>query len=484
MPPEEFRSHAHTVVDWMADYLREVGRYPVLSRVRPGEIRASLPPRSPSSGDPFEDLLSDFQQLVLPGITHWNHPGFFGYFSVTGSGPGILGEMLSAALNVNGMVWRSSPAVTELEELAADWLRDLMGLPPGFVGTINDTASHSSLYALGAAREAAYPGAREEGITGGPGGRVYASREAHSSIQKAVMALGLGSRGLVPVGVDREFRMRPELLREAIREDRARGLRPVAVVATVGTTSTTSVDPVGEVAKVAREEGVWLHVDAAYAGPAAAAPEFREHFAGWEEADSLVVNPHKWLFTPVDCSLLYVQDEGALHRAFSLTPEYLRDPGAAAGERPAAAGEEGPRNLMDTGVALGRRFRALKLWFVLRYFGAEGIRERIREHVRLARRFAAAVEKEGGWEVVAPVPFSLVVFRYAPEGRSAEEVNSLNLGIAERVNEGGEVFLTHTRLDDRVVLRLAVGNLRTRQEHVERAWELLQEAAAALESAG
>lgn len=466
MPPEEFRAQARAAVDWVADYLRDVDHHPVLARVRPGEIRSGLPPSAPEDGEAFDDILGDFRTLILPGITHWNHPSFFAWFSNTASGPGIIAELLAAALNSNAMIWQSSPAGTELEIHTADWIRQLLGLPDGFEGTINDTASHSTLYALAAAREVAFPGVRESGLGGLPPGRIYTSEEAHSSVEKAAMALGFGRQGVRRIPTDEAFRMRTGVLEAAIREDRAAGLRPVAVVATVGTTSTTSVDPVAQVADLCGEQGLWLHVDAAYAGVTAMVPEFRHHFAGWERAESVVFNPHKWLFTPMDCSLLYCRRPGALEEAFSLTPEYLR------------TREQGTaRNLMDSGVALGRRFRALKLWFVLRYFGAEGVRLRVREHVRLARRFAERVDAAPGWEMAAPVPFATAVFRFAPQGVAPEDQDRLNTRIMEQVNGSGEIFLTHTRVMGRVVLRLSVGNLRTRSHHVDRAWALLSEAA-------
>ncbi len=466
MPPEEFRAAGREAVDWVAEYLAEVEKYPVLAQVRPGQLRGALPDAAPEQGEPMEQILDDFREVVLPGVTHWNHPSFHGYFAVTGSGPGILGELLTAALNVNAMVWRSSPAGTELEEHTLDWLRDLLGLPEAFEGVINDTASHSSLYALAAAREEAYPEAREVGLAGSPRGRIYASREAHSSIEKAALTLGLGREGVRKVEADDQFRMNPEALREALEEDRSRGIRPVAVVATVGTTSTSSADPVAELAEVAEEWGLWLHVDCAYAGASAMVPELRVHFRGWERADSVVFNPHKWLFTPVDCSVLYCRRPEALERAFSLTPEYLR------------TREQGTaRNLMDYGVALGRRFRALKLWFVLRYFGAEGIRSRIREHVRLARLFAEWVEEDPDWELVAPVPFSTVVFRYASPELDGEEQDPANEELLEKVNGTGEAFLSHTRLRGRISLRLSIGNLRTREKHLTRTWELLRRSA-------
>lgn len=450
----------------MADYLAEVGELPVLARVRPGDVRSRLPSEPPRRGESLDAALSDFREVVLPGITHWNHPAFFGYFSITGSGPGILGEMLAAALNVNAMVWRSSPAATELEEVTLDWLRQMVGLPKAFDGTINDTASHSVLYALAAAREVAYPEAHRMGMFGQRRGRVYASEHAHSSVEKAVLTLGFGQEGYRTIPSDDAFRMRPDALRAAMEEDTREGIRPVAVVATQGTTSTTSVDPVDRIAPLAREFGAWLHVDAAYGGPAAILPELRPLFAGWEEADSVVLNPHKWLFTPVDCSVLYCRRPEDLVRAFSIVPEYLR------------AAETGKaRDLMDYGQALGRRFRSLKLWFVLRYFGRDGIEANLREHLRLARLFAGWVEEEAGWEVAAPVPFGLVCFRAAPPGASGEEADGLNQKILDRVNESGEAFLTHTRLGGRLVLRLAIGNLKTTEAHVARTWALLREAA-------
>jgi aromatic-L-amino-acid decarboxylase len=468
MPPEEFRRLAHEAADWMADYLSGVGALPVLAQVQPGDVRRRIPQAPPEQGEDAELALADFRDVVLPGITHWNHPAFFAYFSISGSGPGILGEMLAAALNVNAMVWRSSPAATELEEVATDWLRQLVGLPGEFEGTINDTASSSVLYALAAAREVAYPQSHRLGLFGLPRGRVYASEHAHSSIEKGVLALGFGQDGFRAIPSDDAFRMRPDALRAALEEDVAEGIRPVAVVATTGTTSTTSVDPVAAIAPLAREFGAWLHVDAAYGGPAAIVPELRPLLAGWEQAESVVVNPHKWLFTPVDCSVLYCRRPGDLVRAFSIVPEYLRS---------AETGKA--RDLMDYGVALGRRFRALKLWFVLRYFGREGIVANLREHVRLARSFAGWVEATEGWALAAPVPFSLVCFRYAPAGATPEEADALNQRILDRVNASGAAFLTHTRLRGRMVLRLAIGNVKTTEVHVARAWELLREAAQA-----
>lgn len=454
------------MAEWIADYLDSVGDRPVLPVVRHGDVRARLPRSAPEIGESMDDALRDFREIVLPGITHWNHPAFFGYFSITGSGPGILGEMIAAALNVNAMVWRSSPAATELEEVVADWLRQWLGLPEAFDGVINDTASSSTLHALAAAREVAYPEVRERGLFGLPRGRVYASEQAHSSVEKAVLTLGFGRDGFVPVSADGAYRMDVAALREAVRRDVEGGVRPVAVVATLGTTSTSSIDPVGPIADVAEEFGMWLHVDAAYGGPAAIVPELRALFEGWDRADSIVVNPHKWLFTPVDCSMLYCRRPADLVRAFSIVPEYLR-----------SGNVDEVRNLMDYGVALGRRFRSLKLWFVLRYFGRIGVVERLRAHVALARDFAAWIDASGGWERMAPAPLSTVAFRRVEPALDGAGNDALNHRILERVNASGEAFLTHTALDGRVALRLSVGNLRTREDHVIRVQKLLEDAA-------
>ena len=460
MDPEAFRREAHRVADWIADYLADPGRFPVLSRARPGDIRRALPRDAPEHGESFDAIFADFERTILPGITHWNHPGFFAYFAITGSGPGILGEFLSAALNVQAMLWRTSPAATELEDVTLAWLRRLMGLPEDFSGVIYDTASVSSLHALAAARELAVPDVRSMGLAGRsevPRCRVYCSEHAHSSIDKSIILLGLGHDAMVPVAADREFRMRPAALAEAISNDRAAGLLPLAVVATVGTTSTTSVDPVEEIATICERERVWLHVDAAYAGIAALLPDHRWILRGAERADSIVVNPHKWLFTPFDLSVLYCRRMNVLRAAFSLTPEYLKTVEAAP-----------VQNLMDTGIQLGRRFRALKLWMVLRHFGADGLRTRIAEHIRLARLFEQWVRGDPDFTLMAPAPFSVVCFR-------ANLSDERNEQLLERVNASGEVFLSHTRLDGQFVLRLAIGNLRTTEAHVSRAWTLIQQ---------
>jgi aromatic-L-amino-acid/L-tryptophan decarboxylase len=463
MDPEAFRREAHRIADWIADYFAAPERFPVLSRVQPGDIRDALPDHAPEEGEPFDAIFADFERVILPGITHWNHPGFFAYFAISGSGPGVLAEVLSAALNVQAMLWRTSPAATELEEVALGWLRQLIGLPDAFEGVIYDTASISTLHALAAAREQAVPDIRARGLAGRldlPPLRVYCSEQAHSSVDKAVLLLGLGQDALRRIEADAEFRMRPDALVAAIDADTRAGCQPMAVVATVGTTSTTSVDPVGAIATVCEREHLWLHVDAAYAGAAAIVPEHRWILRDAAAADSVVVNPHKWLFTPFDLSVLYCRRMDVVRAAFALTPEYLQ------------TAEAGPaRNLMDTGIQLGRRFRALKLWMVLRYFGANGLRARLAEHMRLAQRFAAWVDESADFERVAPVPFSVVCFRL-------RDTDGVNEALLSRVNQSGEVFLSHTRLGGRYVLRLAVGNLRTTEAHVARAWGLLQAAAA------
>jgi aromatic-L-amino-acid decarboxylase len=464
MSPEEFRRHAHEVVDWIADYLSGVEDLPVLPELAPGDLAERLAPVPPEQGDPMEQVLADFERLVVPAVTHWNHPRFHGYFAVTGSGPGILGEMLSAGLNINAMVWRASPAGTELEEHACAGVRDFVGLPAAFEGIIHDTASTSTLVALAAAREAVLPGVRDEGLQGQPAVRVYTSEQSHSSVDKAVLTLGLGRRATRHIEVDDAFRMRPDALRAALEADLAEGIRPMAIVATLGTTSTTSIDPIAEIAQIAEEFGVWLHVDAAYGGPAAALDELAPAFDGWERADSVVINPHKWLFTPIDCSILFSREPERIRAAFSLTPEYLRTREQGVGT-----------NLMDYGVALGRRFRALKLWFVLRWFGREGLVRRIREHCRLARELADWVDDDPEWRLMAPCPLATVVLRWQPAGVGDDEaIDALNDELMEAVNRSGAAFLSHSRLNGRTVIRVSIGNLKTTEAHVQATWNQLR----------
>jgi aromatic-L-amino-acid decarboxylase len=461
MPPDEFRRHAHTLVEWAAGYFEHIETHAVLSQVKPGDVQRALPDHAPETPEPFEEIIADLDRIILPAATHWNHPGFFAYFAIKGSGPGVLMDLVSSALNQQAMLWRTSPAATELEAVTLRWLARLMHLPDAVEGVIYDTASISTLHALAAAREVAVPDVRTKGLAGRdlPPLRIYASEHAHSSVDKAVIALGLGHDSLRRIPADDKFSLRIDALESALVEDRAAGVVPIAVVATIGTTSSTSVDDVAAIASIAEREGLWLHVDAAYAGVMAMVPEFAWMRAGLDRAHSIVVNPHKWLFTPFDLSVLFTPRMDVIRQAFSLTPEYLKTPEAGA-----------VRNLMDTGIQLGRRFRALKLWAVLRYFGAEGVRDRLREHCRLARVFASWVDADRDWERVAPVPFSVVCFR-------ARGDDALNHRIIEHVNRSGEVFISHTSLDDRIVIRLAVGNLRTEERHLRRAWDLLREGA-------
>jgi aromatic-L-amino-acid/L-tryptophan decarboxylase len=464
MDPADFRRHAHALVDWIATYAEQVERYPVVPRVAPGDVTSALPSHAPEQGEPFETVFADFERVLVPALTHWNHPGFLAYFASSASAPGVLGEMLSGALNQQAMLWKTSPAATELEATTLGWLRQLVGLPDGFEGVIYDTASVSTLHALAAAREHAVPGVRAEGLAAaGRPLRIYCSEHAHSSVDKSVMTLGFGLEALRKIPADAEFRMRSDALAAAIDDDLARGVHPVAVIATIGTTSTTSADPVAAIAGVCAERGVWLHVDAAYAGVAAMVPELRPLYDGWERADSVVLNPHKWLFTPMDLSVLFCRRMDVLRSAFSLVPDFLKT----------AEGEAGVRNLMDTGIQLGRRFRSLKLWMVMRDFGAEGLRAVYREHLRLARLFASWVDADPRFERVAPVPFSVVCFRLRGPDRLSEQ-------LMEQVNATGEIYLSHTRLDGRFVIRLAIGHYRTSEKHIVRAWEIVCESALGL----
>jgi aromatic-L-amino-acid decarboxylase len=447
---------------WIDAYYRDPGAYPVLSRSQPGDLLRALPKEAPEEGESFETIFNDFESLVIPGITHWNHPRFFAYFSISATPIAVIAEALAATLDVNAMLWRTSPAATELEDVVVGWLRELLGLDAGLHGIIYDTASTSGFTAIAAARESLGLDIRERGLAGRddlPTLRVYITDHTHSHVEKAAIALGVGRVNVVRVPVDAAYAMRPEALEAALRADISHGMRPMCVAATVGTTSTTSSDPVPEIAAICKRYATWLHVDAAYAGPAAILPEFAHLLDGCEHADSLVVNPHKWLFVPIDLSVLYVRDMPLLRRTFSLVADYLVTP------------EIGVRNYMDYGLQLGRRFRALKLWFAMRHLGVRGMRERLRSHIELAQTFAAWVRAEPGWDVVAPHPLSVVCFRFGDEDDD-------NSAIVDAVNATGDVFLSTTKLDGKVVIRLAVGNERTTEADVARAWELLREAAA------
>ncbi|HTG87768.1 MAG TPA: pyridoxal-dependent decarboxylase [Pyrinomonadaceae bacterium] len=474
MNKEEFRRFGHEFVDWIADYFERIEELPVLAAIEPGDLKAQLPSQPPQQGEPMDRILGDLDRLIVPALTHWSHPSFFAYFATSTSGPGILGEMLAAAFDNKAMLWRTSPASTELEEVTLDWLRQMMGLDPGMIGIIYDTASVSSMHAIAAAREGVEQSIREEGMSGRtdlPLLRVYVSEQAHSSIEKAVITLGLGQRGMRKIPTDKDFRMDAKALQKAITEDKRDGYLPFCIVATVGTTSTSSIDPVAEIIPIGEEHAMWLHVDAAYAGSAAIVPEFRQILDGCHRADSLVVNPHKWLFTPFDLSVLYCRQMDLLRRAFSLVPEYLKTPE-----------QEKVRSGSDYGIQLGRRFRALKLWMVMRYFGHDGLAARIREHCRLARVFASWVDESSDWELLAPVPLGLVCFRARPSGVDSVRLDALNESIMHGVNASGRALLSHTRVNDKFTLRLSIGNIRTTERHVRQVWVLLNEQLSSLKS--
>jgi aromatic-L-amino-acid decarboxylase len=473
MNAEEFRRHGHELIDWIADYFERIEELPVLAQIEPGDLKSQLPAAPPQSGEPMDQILRDIDRLIVPALTHWSHPSFFAYFATSTSAPGIFGELLSAAFDNKAMLWRTSPASTELEEVTLDWLRQMMGLDAGFTGIIYDTASVSSMHAIAAAREGVEMRIREEGMSGRsdlPLLRVYASEHAHSSIDKGIITLGLGQRALRKIPTDSEFRMDVGALAAAIDEDKRAGYLPFCIVATVGTTSTSSIDPIPEIIPIGEQHAMWLHVDAAYAGSAAVVPELRHVLAGCERADSVAVNPHKWLFTPFDLSVLYCRHLDLLRRAFSLVPEYLRTPE-----------QDQVRSGSDYGVQLGRRFRALKLWMIIRYFGHEGLAARIREHCRLAKVFASWIEASSDWELLAPLPFALVCFRACPALENADpaareaRLDVLNEAIMHGVNATGKALLSHTKLNDKIALRLSIGNIRTTERHVSQVWELLNE---------
>ncbi len=456
MSPDEFRAAAHQAVDWIADYLRDIRELPVLPDVQPGALIDRLPSAGPEQGEPMDAILADFENLIVPGITHWNHPRFFAYFSISASGPGILGEMLAAALNVNHMLWKTSPAATELEQVTLGWLRQWLGLPDDFFGIIHDTASIGSLHAILAAREFAFPEGRRTGTF--PPLILYASEHAHSSIDRGGLAAGIGLDNIRHVPSDGEFRMRPEALAQMIQADIAAGRKPFCVIATVGTTSTTSIDPVAQIGEIARQHNLWFHVDAAYAGSAALLEEHRHILNGAAQADSVVMNPHKWLFTPVDLSILYTRRPEVMRRMLSLeeAPPYLD-----------AAAQHRAVNLAEYSLALGRRFRSLKLWFVLRYFGRQGIVRILRSHMQTARELASLIQADPRFELSAPVLFSLVCFRY--RGSDSE-----NRDLLERMNASGRAFLSGTTLHGRFVLRLAIGNVATTDADVRQTWEWIR----------
>ncbi len=469
MPAAEFRKHLHEIADWIADYRENIEKTRISPNEKPGAIRAKLPASAPENAEPMEAIMADFHRVIFPGITQWSHPQFMGYFGATTNGPGILAEMLTAAVNVNAMTWRVSPAATELETVVLGWLQQWLGLPNEFNGVSYDTASIATMHALAAAREEAGTSVRTLGLSGRdelPIFRIYASDQAHSSVDKACIALGLGEHNVRRIASDSEFKMDVKALRETIAADLRKEFMPLAVVATVGTTSTASVDPVKEIAKVCREHNMWLHVDAAYGGGLAVLPECDWVKDGWNESDSLVINPHKMLFVPFDFSALYVRDIKRLRDVFTLVPEYLRGDASQA-----------EINYMDYGVQLGRRFRALKAWMVWRAFGREGIAARIRDHLRLAQLFTKWVKEDPRFELSAPTVMPVVCFRIkAADDATADKLNSK---MVETINAGGETYLMQTKLRGRTVMRFALGNLLTTEEHVRRCWEIIRETAAA-----
>jgi aromatic-L-amino-acid decarboxylase len=454
------------MADWVADYRATIEQRPIAPHVSPGEIAAHFSVEPPDAAVPLEEILARLDAAVMPGIVHWGHPAFLGYFGSTSNGPALIGELVAAALNVSAMTWQTSPAATELETVVLGWIRRMVALPGEFTGVVYDTASIGLLHALAAARESCGVQVRRRGVAGRadvPVHRVYASDQAHSSIEKAMIVLGLGEENVVRIPGDAAFRLDTALLRTAIEEDARRGFRPMAVVATAGTTSTTSVDPVRAIAAVCREHGVWLHVDAAYGAAMALLPEGTWVMDGADLADSVVVNPHKWMFVPLDFSALFVRRPELLRAVFSLTPEYLR--GDAAGDRGA-----GHVNYMDYGLQLGRRFRALKAWMTFSAFGREGLAARIREHCRLAREWARWVDADDRFVLAAPVPMAVVCFRFVAAGLDDDACDRRNERIVEAINASGDAYLTHTRVGGRVVMRVGIGNVLTTERHLERAW--------------
>ena len=468
-PPEEFRKQLHELADWIADFRENIESLRVAPNEKPGAVRAQLPAQPPEDAEPFEKILSDVDRLIVPGMVHWSHPMFLGYFGWTTTAPGILGEIITAPLNVNAMTWRTCPAATELETVVIDWLRQWLGLPGEFGGVVYDTASVGIMHALAVAREQAAPSTRKLGLIRRPPDdlprfRIYTSDQAHSAAEKAAITLGIGEENVVRVSSDDEFRMNVALLRETIAQDRQQGFQPMAVVTTVGTTSTSSVDPVPEIAKLCREEKMWLHIDGAYGGAFAMLPEYEWVRNGWEMADSIVINPHKTLFVPLDFSVLYLRDLERLRRVFTLVPEVLRGDTI-----------EGEKNYMDYGIQLGRRFRALKAWVIWRSLGRAGIVSRLREQIRLANLLADWITTDNRFELAAPVSMGVVCFRFV--GADEKKLDNLNSELVEQINASGRAYLTQTKLCGRTVMRIGLGNVLTTEEHLRKAWEIIRQTA-------
>ncbi len=471
MSSVEFRKYGYKMIDWIAEYFENLEDKPVLPSVNPGDIKKQLPVHPPSISESMDDIISDIDKIIMPGMTHWNHPDFMAYFNSTSSSPGILAELLSAAFNVNGMLWRTSPSSTELERVTLDWLKQMVGIPDEFWGIIYDTASVSSLHAIAAAREQ-IPGIeiRERGMSGRndlPRLRIYGSDQAHSSIDKAAITLGIGLNGIRKIPVDKYFRMIPDELQKAIQEDKQKGWLPFCAIATIGTTSTTSIDPVRKIGEICSKENIWLHIDAAYGGIAAIVPEMKFILDGVELADSIVVNPHKWMFNPIDISAFYTKKPDVLKRAFSLVAEYLKTNEDAEAE-----------NLTDYGIQMGRRFRSLKLWFVIRYFGVEGIISILREHLRLAKLFSDWIEAHPKFERMAQVNFGVVCFRFHPADINDENrLNELNEKLLNIINESGRLFISHSKIHGKYFIRVSISGLRTEEKNVRNAWVLIRKEA-------
>ena len=461
MDTKQFRKHGHEMVDWVADFMDNIEKYPVHPDIQPGEIKAKLPKEAPIKGEEMKDIFNDFQNVIMPGITHWQHPYWFAYFPANNSPPSILGEFLTAALGAQCMIWKTSPAAEELEEVTMEWLRKMIGLPEGMVGVIQDSASISTLVALITAREKASKfQINNKGFTEPL--TVYCSEEAHSSVVKGAKIAGYGKDNIRLIPADDNFAMDPVKLEKAILEDKNRALKPACVCATLGTTSSTGVDPLNKIGVICKEHNVWLHVDAAYAGTAAILPEKRWMMNGIEHVDSFVFNPHKWMLTNIDCSAYFVKDPKTLKKTFEIHPEYLK-----------TGVDSVVNNYRDWGIHLGRRFRALKLWFVLRSYGVEGLQNMVREHIRLAQMLKQWIEDDQRFELMAPVHFSLVCFRLSPKNKSEKQLNDLNKQLLESINQTGKTFLTHTILKGKYVIRFCIAQRTTKEEHVRRTWELI-----------